>query len=437
MRVGSVIFEKPKGYDPQGSNPGYRSLPDEDPIRIFSTGDLATDVHWLSNIDVQKAYRLQLKNTPRILDDKYLRTSTSSILLELGLKDQSYSEQAKIVASIFSNAMELAKKAFGLVDVPAQSLASALTALIGHYQPNISSDIQRAGIMASQGFTECERREPGPDTIFTSVVFPRVQYAQSILAGGLPFSEFTILSNDQMPPASKRLSWICEDDMPMLAKVRITNIHPDFNPLINWGNGAGFLKRQTQEGGNFTTGNSRDWVPSNELKVLAQFASFEVESIAVSEDEPEARYKLPFIDTVDPSHAMLSYSFGLLCENIWCSLLRDKQGVYQRTPLTSWVHATDRMMCLDKAYQLKKRGYAINGYGYGRITLAIHPEQAKQFVQDCYELGLVSHMKLSGPFTGAIPDNPTPAQVLNILFQIGSLNDLQKTDNSFVRKVTK
>lgn len=424
---GSAIFEQPKKYDPGGMNHGYKCLSGQLPERIFGTGELPSNVKWLTNISVDQAFNLQLRNTPRILDDKYLRTAASSIILELGLKHAAFETQASVVAKIFSNVMSLAKVYFSLNDTPAGSLAAGLPGFIGHHQPLITD--RRIGDASSQAihqFSHCERMQDGSGRVeYISVVLPRIQHAKHVLDSGLPFDDFEFIPNSKMPPEPNRLSWVLRSDLPILAKVRIPRIEKSWNPLINWGNGAGLIKKQ-----NVNSFNGRDYATSNELRVLSNFSEIIVDEIAISNTPIENRYSLPAINRLSET----SYSYGLLCENIWCSLARDKGGQYVRSPMTAWLHATDRMECLKYAFEFSRAGFIVNGYGYGRITLAIREEQKSDFRKFAFKLGLFPYLEPG--MDCELSSEASPEQIFKTLFQSGLRDELIYLDNAFVSQLS-
>lgn len=431
--IGAAVFLN-KDYNPNSLNPGYKCLTDGEPVPFEGTGELSTNVLWLTNITVTSAYSNQLRNTPRLLDDKYLRTTTSSILLELGLKKASLEDQSRYLASIFKNVMELSAQFYKLDEPPKSALAAGIPAQINYYHPKVlDRSIYEASQLAALAFVQCERSLPSNQEYeFVSVILPRKSHAKNMLALGMPFDDFFWLTDHQMPVKSKRLKWVLDSEFPMLCQVEVTAISKAYNHLINWGNGAGsLLKRKTNSNG-FMTANKREWVTSNELRVLAQFCNIEVHKVAISNTPPEVRFSLPSED----KHSDLSYSYGLLAENLWCSLMRDIEGNYIRSPLTAWMHANDRMLCLEKAKQLSDLGFKVNGYGYGRITLAVPVGQRSELKLAALKLDLLPFFDLD--VTGDeidVSGCSTEFEILKLLYSCGHLPFLLEVDDLFVETI--
>lgn len=429
--IGSAIFQN-KHYDPIGLNPGFKCVSGEEAVKFEGTGELQSNVRWLTNITVESAFNSQLKNTPRLLDDKYLRVSTSSMILELGLKSCSLEEQAKCVAHIFNNTMRLASRYFRLDEPPKGSLAAGIPAPIGHVQPKISDPtILGAAQQSILQFTACERRLPGAERVeYVSLIIPRVKHANAVISAGAPWDDFFWLSPNQLPPANQRLKWIVESPLPMLCKVRILSIDREMNHLVNWGNGAGSFSKRTITNAAFVTTNQRQYVTSNELKVLAQFCRIEVDEVAISNTPPETNYSLPDGGPI----CDLSYSYGLIVENLWCALLRGADGTYLRTPMTAWIHATDRMYCLQHAKHLSTRGFTVNGYGYGRITLAVELSRKEELKRVALEMGLLPSLEVD-----ILEENldvsscSSNDELMKLLFSCGHLPFILQLDDEHVK----
>lgn len=431
---GAVIFETPKTYDPISNNPGYKCIAGEEPERIFGTGELPSSARWLSNITLEQAHNMQLRNTPKLLDDKFLRTATSTIILELGLKKSAFSKQASVIAGIYRNVMELSNIYFGLPENPVNALASGLPSLMGHYQPLISDKkVVEAASKAILPYTNCERKNLGDigSVEFVSLVLPRVKHSQNVLSSGIPWDDFEFLTQAQLPSQSNRLSWVVNSDLPIIAKVKIPKIDKSFNHLINWGNGAGIISKKNSGSGNYSTLNPRDYVTSNELRKLAEFSDIEIDEIAISNTPVENRTNLPGVSKLSTT----SYSFGLLCENIWCSLTRDQNGQPKRSPMTAWLHATDRMLCLEYASALSRLGFTINGYGYGRITLVVTEEQKNDLRRAAFDLGLMPSLELNSTLNSDLNDSNNPDSILRFLYENGYLDDLLYLDDQYIMKI--
>lgn len=435
QQLGAAIFDNPQAYNPELINIGCYTLGrgDNETLqteKIGGTGELANNVKWLSNITSDTAYHVQLKNTPKILDDRYLRVAVSSILLELGLKQATIETKAKVISNLFNNVMLLAANIFAINEVPKGSLAGGIANKIGHFHPKIEdTSLREATAKSVLAFVNCEIKNFQKQKVeFVSIVLPRVSHTEKLFAAGLPWDDAMWLSNDQIPPKADRVRWICASSLPMLAEIQIESIDSKFNGLLNWGNGAGSLKRPAT----YEVSNDRQFVTSNELRSISNFCKINIERVAICASETESRYELPSLNPL----AKASYSYGLLCENFWCAMLRDKDGNYTRSMMSSWLHAEDRMLCLEFAKKLQDLGYSVKGYGYGRITLAVE-ESAKAYLKrDALDLGLLPYLDVETLNSSTdITETDTPEAMNKLLYASSSLSNIQYLDNLFVDEV--
>ena len=428
-RIGVVIFDSNKHYDPDEENPGYACLPGKEPIRIYGTVDLPTDVKWLTNINLDVAYAARLQNSPKLLNTNYLRTSVNSILVELGLKQKETSQQAYIIAGIFSNVMRMSQSFYGLSEAPMFSLSQAIPSQLGHQPRDITQEVKDCAVRAVQSFGKCEAR-PSSEAVFTSVTIPRVTHAKRILARGLPFGEWTKVLPSGLPAKSKRQEWIKSLPVPALCRIKISRVNRKYNPLINYGAGAGLLDKKGSSGSTYSVLNDRVYACSNEIEFLSNIADISIEDVYVSDEPLEQRYKVASEDRLAP----LSYSYGLLMENLWTSLDRDSEGKKLRTPMSAWLHALDRIDCLKQAGELHRLGYTVLSYGYGRITIALEPDLRNKLVSDCQRLNLVPPLGVSPADVVAVPDSPNGDDLLIGLSAQGNLETLLDLDNQFTEK---
>lgn len=429
---GAAIFETPTSYDPTKPSPGYKCIAGEEPVRIFGTNELETSCRWLTNISLEDSYHTQLKNTPRVMDDKYLRILVSSMLVELGMKSKSFEYQSRVIANLHSNIFRLAANFYGMHEHPNNAFASGLPNLINHFLPTVNSkDVQDAANKAVLSYTTCEcRNQKNSRNIeYTSVILPRVEHAKHILSRGQPFDDFEFVSSGKLPPASHRNAWVLNNchQLPMLLNVNVRKIDPQYHHLINWGNGGGVFKAGKA---NYEFLNSRAFITSNEFEIISRFSDIEILNIAISNTPAEVRYDLPD----NSGLSSVSYSYGVLAENIWCSLTRNTSGQYKRTPFTAWVHSEDRMRCLIFAHLLSQSGFNVKGYGYGRIVLSISHDQRSDLFNFCFKTGLLPSMDLAiGQDSSSFNfDLSTHSGITNYIYANALLDDFLNLDSQFV-----
>lgn len=378
---GSVYFPNAREYSPSGDNEAYLCH-DGETRKIPGLGHAPTNAYWLTNLDYVKVRNTQLVHSPRILSDKFLRTSIDSMLLENGLRSASPSERAAFVSSVFSSCMRLSSHFHGMDYPPASSLAAGLVPYTDVPTRVLSNELKEASTGAYQTYVVCEREDmsSATDISFTSVTVPRVGHSQYVLRQ-LPLGYFISLTDRDLPMKSKRLDWVLGQP-PSICGITLSNIDPAIGPLLNWGAGAGRVVRNNNE-----HLNQRGYATSNEIAFLADYADIEIHSVAISEDGLSPVAQLNDGNT-EAKH--VSYSYGIFCENRWVSFVIDAEGRPVRSPLSCWIHAEDRIACLKYAIALKKKGYSVNGYGYGRITLALSRAREEQLFWDAASLGLLA-----------------------------------------------
>lgn len=427
--LGVVLFDSPSTYSPESENPGYLCLPDTEPVRIFGTGDLPSDVRWLTNINLDVARAARLKNSPKLLNTNFLRTSVSTILSELGLSNRPVSVQAYALAHYFRNTMTLADSLLGISGTPAFSLNQAIPVQISHYQPSISEQVRQFSVQSHQSYTQCEV-SAGRDSKFTSVTLPRQAHAAAILTAGLPWGGWEKLPLSGVASNQSRVDYVLGCGRPAIAQITVTKVSKKFNQLVNYGAGAGMLSAKTRTNNDYAVPNGRHCATSNELKFLAEIADVTVDEVYVCDSPVEVRYGLP-VETVQSG---LSYSYGLLCENIWTSLSRDTDGRVSKSPMSAWLHAEDRLACLRKAISMHDLGYKILGYGYGRVNIALEQEMLDRYHTDCMQLGVVPAMGLAVSDVVSISESPSPEELFNGLICQGAYDTILDLDNQFVNE---
>src|SRR5690606_39437946 len=96
--------------------------------------------------------------------------------------------------------------------------------------------------------------------------------------------------------------------------------------------------------------NMREWCSLPELQALSQAGDIEVIQVAL----PTGGYKTPELSTFRSKPAAVSYSYGLVAENLWVGLTRKPSwdGKTSRNLSTAWLQALDRMHCLKIAERL-------------------------------------------------------------------------------------
>lgn len=424
-RMGVCLFDKPDLY---GANPdavsGVACLSGGDPFPVKCIGNLPSSAYWLTNISESIFYRTGLAANPRIFGSGYLRTKVQSIIRELGLTGASLESQAVVLSDIFDRTMAMAAVLFGVDLPPRNSLAAGLAELHGidHYKQ--LPEIQPSMVEACQSFTHCERVDKR-DYVWATLTLHRYEHAKKLLSLELPNSDFYFVDPGHMPAPSQRLDWLLNLPCPAMAEIEVIARDRDVSRIINYGAGAGDVRRASAQGHNYHTGNKRCVATADEVAILSQYCDIYITRALITDARPSRAMEIPEQGRV----LQVSYSYGLLMENLWVSLTRQQRaGTIQRSPVTAWIQSADRMACFDVALDLMSSGVEVISYGYGRVTVGIPTEDLEKLSSIAYDLSLIPPVNLNGEFH-ATDTQYTVEKALAILHGNGQLEKVLNLDH--------
>lgn len=435
--LGVVIFDDPTTHDPDGCNHGWACIYSDEPFEVEGTGDLSTSAYWWMNLNPQSAANHKLLRTPRFLDSSYLRTDLRSIARELGISDKDGYEQVIVLSKIFHNVVKLAKHCFGFDHLPRWSLSSGIAQALSLPHPEQPSEFENCFFAATQTYTECQRGSYDPDKKFVSFVLDRCSHADYILSKDLPSGVFRSANEDQvkMPARDERAEWLVKQELPIVVEYSLESIHPVYNPLVNYGAGAGVMSAGGIGAGG-TSFNHRRFCTLPELASMNLLAeSVNIGKILVDTTIPTKRFDLPFA----PGDFPISFSAGLLAESIWVALGRSPvTGRLERnSPVTAWIHALDRMRCLAKAALAKDAGFEVVSYGYGRVVLALNDSQHEAALTFAREQKMIPPIGFGAGIEYEIPEKPDSIELRIALGVTESLSGLMNADAKLVDKFLK
>lgn len=378
---GIAIFE---GGDPQGSGIHYACQAGHSPFSFSSVSELSSQVLWVTNARLDTLIEYGLNRNPKIAHEGYFRTRLAQVIQELGLGDLEPPRLASMLANIMSNAAVLVRKQLGMLQFPTNGIVQAVGQLYGTAEAHETTDLYRVAERSSQRFTSAERSRRMQNAEVFSFWEPRYEYAQRMLTRKLPTEGL-----QQVPPTSlpnggmdafEVSEWAQQLNLPVFAQIQIHSLDEGVGRLINHGAGAAEL------GGNYQARNFREWCALPELAYLAQSGEVEVKRVLAAPGWHD--HGLRVLDT--PS-AQVSYSYGIVSENLWCGLMRQPSGFgrISKTLATAWLQACDRMEMLRKAEKLSALGFEIINFGSGRITVACPPSIYQLVPQAAMENGLL------------------------------------------------
>lgn len=423
FQVGVCLFDDPKAYGNRAVR-GWACLNGEEPFEVSCIGNLPSNAYWLTNIPENICLVTGLSSNPRIFHSGYLRTQVSSILLELGLKDADLASQSIILCDVFNRVISMADLMFGVDIPPKRTLAGGLAELHGIPHAEQTVDIEPAFYEACQSFSSCERRNTQP-LIWTTLTFHRFQHALSLLSSPVPNGRFHFIPNSELPPPSQRLEWFLGLPMPALAEIEIVARDENKYRLVNYGAGAGTMRRESNNGMNYHIGNKRGYCAAPEVSMLSGFCDIHINQVLICNEEPSHPVQL-----VEQGRAVqVSYSYGLLLENLWVAMTRDKRsGRIKRSPVTAWLQCADRMRCLSKAIELTREGLEIVSYGYGRITVGIEESRWSDLPRIAFDHNLIPPVLMETNFKATSSRSIKVEQALSILHSNGCLDKILEYD---------
>lgn len=366
---------------------GWASVGGEKAYRISSVGNLDNNTLWWTNLSFSAMYGCNLHKTPYIKRTTYLNSwlqgGQEDICQSWGFIRRAYTESeiTEALSAIFDRSMRFVGENYGLdfnKTVPGMdNLADELRCrMLPDKDPHLGPEVDAALGAAHQYYTYClTPRFHDEDFIPVMFSVPSVRYAREIINSIIPTDQVEFVHSDQLPNGPARVDWVINQPQPTLARVTVSNIHPDFVNVIAFANGA-------------KAGSNRAWISQPELLLLSQYATVDVDSVFVfgGYRRLPGECALPsFTDmqAMTPSAEIVSTNhwIGLSRENPY-KLEAGKPEARAHSPRAAWITAIDRFLMFTYALQLHRAGIAIRKYGAGSVT-AIVP---KHNYRDAYEI---------------------------------------------------
>ena len=386
---GCVLFDS---QDMPG--PGWACISDgatpSKPIRIASTGDLDTDIVWVSNLNFQSIRQARLNTHAKIRREDFFRGSLYQLASELGFRlHEDPLNAIAVIAILVGRTMRAGQSLYGL-PLLQETLKDSLLVKIrardsksgNHLSPSGPPVLQSALEQAFQARQKCEGRIPrGTQTI--AFRWPRAEYARLLMGYPIPSGEWEYAEFPSNVPDHLMYDKLIEiaNERPVLCRVAIRDVEPDFQTLFSFGNEH----------------SQRLWAPVHEVAALARHAKIKVKDMFVA-----ARHeRLGEIDALRlPTHEagaidQVSLSAGLLYENHWVGLA-SKQYVRAAqkstvSPLAVWLRAWDRLLCFKAAIAFHQAGHHVTSYGIGAVNVALWPQHYRAAVD------LASSLNMAAP----------------------------------------
>lgn len=401
IKFGCVMFDLQEDTDGKmvpmpGS--GWASVEGNSAYRIKSSGNLANDVKWLTNLPQTIFWKSGLVKQTKLKPSNYLKTEVIQIMKELGLTPPKVSilEICETLSKLFTKIMRLSIEFYNLSGFNQKDLPSEIRQTLYPDDKGISIHIDEALLRAYQDLVICEKPISKEKVSYVTLKRPRYYHAKSILETSIPIygNEWTFYSDSDMPQSTEeKLDFLMKKEKPFIAKVVIqsfidpSNMNVDLSKLLNLGETIG-------EGGKM---KERNWVCQPEILYLSKFATLEISAAFVADgyQKIDSKANLPYLGELSD----FSYSLGLLAECVWVGLSARSINPQTRkkslvSPRACWLKASDRFMTLTSAMMLSSAGFIVNAYGNGTVTVVVEDSKIPQLIEIAPHAGLCVPMNI-------------------------------------------
>jgi len=360
---------------------GWASIAGERAFRIGSIHELASDVMWVANLTQEQFYRASLADKPNLRNDSYLRSSLRHIYTELGVDPMQGSPAVatEVLATVLQRTLEYAKGHYD-IEPRGRTLNEDFASALGAPRSQIAPDIYRLFEQsASHAYvTTLKTTNYRSSGATLTLRRNRVQHAQELLSKAVPpDSAWQYRSRRELPASVADIETMLEQcPTAFLVQCAVTNVSPLVSEVYSTNAGAKVI---------------RNWLTDVEWRQARQWADIEYVGLllctAPSAPIPQGA-RLPAA-----SHAALSYTCGLIAEQVWTAMTMKRGGRGEESRFTAaaaWFRAMDRSVMFSYAQQLHAKGLTVWGYGGGNVVV-IYPEGGLRHALDVSsDMGLVA-----------------------------------------------
>lgn len=380
---GAVVFDE-KDKPLMG---GWASVNGGDAFRIQSTGDLASDIKWWTNIGYEVFIANGGLQKPWLKRSDYFLTDMGQTIKELGLSPRFIqpARAVEILSEMFARVMRLAEEKYGIQSSVVPTLADELYSILLPEDRTISLEIDKASRQAFQSYVRCEQASPRGSQ-WVKFKRPRISHAIEVLSSPVPGQQWEFVDKSKLPKKDT-LDWLVNHDQPVLAMVSVTQVNHNLAPVIAYGGGSR---------------GDRGWMTHPELVLMSKFSRIRVDAVFLGGNYENLTPKKNLFAGGDIGP--LSISVGFLAENYLRAMSMpkpfkagQKTSVMDRLvpPRSSWLSATDRFHSLMSAIPLHNAGFRVMGYGNGSVSLAVPQGGFQEVVEAAKAAGLVGPISLS------------------------------------------
>lgn len=395
-RYGAVIFDQPNLFSvgEHSQNSGWACINGEDPFRVRGTADLSTSVKWLTNLSCQICWEAGFSETQHLLSDDYLGPRVDVLLLELGFLLADPREQSYLLSVVFSRFLQLGRVMYG-VKPGRYGYSWWLADKVAQQHVKVDA-VMHELCSAGCGFQVCNTHllRPGGGEAGAEVLLftrPRFDYADEILQAGAPAGLFRKVSDRNLPARSARMDWVKKSRAGVFCEVEIGNMPADLWSLFL--RSRGIRKHwDLPEGGILQ--NLQALVTTSEMEFLNQVASVSIEGVWSEREGIKVCAQPPTRDRL----MQVSFSYGLLLENLWRTTMRTPQGERPCSPKTAWIQGCDRGQLLLDAVRIcgLEGAHNIIYLASGQMAINVYRRNRSDIIARAYGCGYVPSMGYAG-----------------------------------------
>lgn len=396
LPCGLVLFDHPEEV---GSGTAY--LVETSPQRIRSPNDLRNDALWVSNLSTTEE---RTRSHPTLRNSYYFRVLLSEIANDMGIQSsregQMSLDDALKISTIMTRTMTIAARAYGWdvsemgpLRVSEQYLMRDIVKMLPSSptpDARYRDDLIRALTQAHQENSEPDW--PGaifePDSVFVTLRFNRVTYAQQLLDCQVPAGRaWSRLENVQMDNTTLR--YCLSHPTVVKATIEWDNTPTEIAALAAYGQAG---KRRNA---------MRVWMTQPELSWISRYAKVTIHSVWVDDSgytrlSPAGR--LPPLFAAHPE-SCLSYSAGLVAHNHWQALAsctwNRRSRIDESNVWAAWLRALDRAQMFSMALKAHQAGFHVDRYGSGSLRLRVTRSRLPDLVRFKEEHGFM-YPEISG-----------------------------------------
>lgn len=418
-RFGFMLFDNETTHDT-----GWALRDGESILRVSGTSELSSDTVWWTNLSYETANLSGLQGA-RFRRGSYFAHETYRIWQELGL-DETENQGLRInplsvfngecknglhlrlmfSVWMFRKMMEITEDFMPIVAPPLNDLAHGLRERIfpewrrfflDEPPPEYYQDALQAADKSWQPLPRIIQRgdrgeSDAPLPLSVRLPVDRVYHGWTLLSMPIPAGGWRSLGDLRIlnrRPHEHIREWLIQNPGALI-RVTMKSCDDEMESIVNYG---GNIDRNARSG---------HWLTSVELESLMDYCEFVLHEGVTAE---KIRTPMELIenagfhlDKTTCENRAPSYPFHIFMDNIWRAMAgpipRSPKGA--RNPAAAFLRSADRMMLMQKAIVLHKRGIRVTGYGSGGIMINPPKSSPEEWIPDIIAAGLIPPMLPAG-----------------------------------------